>query len=122
MGKFGVPKNEMGFMACYLFMWGLFTFFMWIGTWKANRALQTVFLSLTILFWMLAARDAFGLSGTFAVVTGYEGIFCGIRPFTLPWLRSSTRTLKEWSLLPLEPKIVLEYPAIMRELPVKAEL
>ena len=54
-GKFGMPANTMGFMACYLFMWGLFTFFMWIGTWKANRGLQVVFLSLTILFWMLAA-------------------------------------------------------------------
>jgi hypothetical protein len=65
-------------MACYLFMWGLFTFFMWIGTWKANRGLQVVFLSLTILFWMLAARDALGWTGTWAVATGYEGIFCGL--------------------------------------------
>ena len=23
-GKFGMPANEKGFMACYLFMWGLF--------------------------------------------------------------------------------------------------
>lgn len=76
--KFGIPKNDMGFMACYLFMWGLFTFFMWIGTWKANRGLQVVFLSLTVLFWMLAARDAFGWTGTWAAVTGYEGIFCGL--------------------------------------------
>ena len=66
-----------GFMGWYLFLWGLFTFFMWIATWKANRALQVVFLSLTILFWMLAARDAFGWFGTWAAITGYEGIFCG---------------------------------------------
>ncbi len=39
-GKFGLPANPVGFMACYLFMWGLFTFFMWIATWKANRGLQ----------------------------------------------------------------------------------
>jgi len=77
-GQSGIPKNEEAFMACYLFMWGLFTFFMWIGTWKANRALQIVFLSLTILFWMLAARDALAWKGTWAVVTGYEGIFCGL--------------------------------------------
>ena len=63
-------------MAAYLFMWGLFTFVMFIGTLKLNRALQVVFLSLTILFWMLAARD---LSGNTALGTaaGYEGIFCG---------------------------------------------
>ena len=77
-GNFDIPKNQEGFMACYLFMWGLFTFFMWIGTWKANRGLQVVFLSLTILFWMLAARDALGWTGTWAVATGYEGIFCGL--------------------------------------------
>jgi hypothetical protein len=76
-GKFGIPGNEMGFLAWYLFLWGLFTFFMWIGTWKANRGLQVVFLSLTILFWMLAARDAFGWTGAWAALTGYEGIFCG---------------------------------------------
>lgn len=77
-GKLGIPAHDGAFMACYLFMWGLFTFFMWIGTWKANRALQVVFLSLVVLFWMLAARDAFGWTGTFAAVTGYEGIFCGL--------------------------------------------
>ncbi|MBW2561974.1 MAG: acetate uptake transporter, partial [Deltaproteobacteria bacterium] len=68
---------ELGFLAWYLFLWGLFTFFMWIGTWKSNRGLQIVFLTLTILFWMLAARDAFGWTGTWAMLTGYEGIFCG---------------------------------------------
>ena len=76
-GKFGIPSNEIGFLAWYLFLWGLFTFFMWIGTWKANRGLQVVFLSLTVLFWMLAARDAFGWTGTWAALTGYEVIFCG---------------------------------------------
>lgn len=74
---FGIPENSEIFMAWYLFMWGLFTFFMWIGTWKANRGLQVVFLTLTVLFWMLAARDGFGWKGSWAVLTGYEGIFCG---------------------------------------------
>jgi hypothetical protein len=76
-GKFGMPANSMGFMAWYLFLWGVFTCFMWFGTWKLNRGLQVVFLTLTILFWMLAARDAFGWTGTWAALTGYEGIFCG---------------------------------------------
>ncbi|MDO9515072.1 MAG: acetate uptake transporter [Syntrophales bacterium] len=75
--KFGMPANEIGFVAWYLFLWGVFTFFMWIGTWKSNRGLQVVFLTLTILFFMLAARDAFGWTGTWAMLTGYEGIFCG---------------------------------------------
>src|SRR5512144_1917919 len=37
-------------MGAYLFMWGLFTLVMFIGTLKLNRALQFVFASLTILF------------------------------------------------------------------------
>ncbi|MGC9325288.1 MAG: acetate uptake transporter [Desulfomonilia bacterium] len=76
-GKFGLEANSLLFLSWYLFMWGLFTFFMWIGTWKANRALQVVFFTLTILFWMLAARDAFEWTGTWATITGYEGVFCG---------------------------------------------
>jgi uncharacterized protein len=75
--QFGIAENTEVFMSSYLFLWGLFTFFMWIGTWKATRGLQVVFLSLTILFWMLAARDGLGWKGSWAIITGYEGIFCG---------------------------------------------
>ena len=65
-------------MGSYLFMWGLFTFFMWIATWKANRGLQVVFCTLTILFWMPALKDIFGWAGAWTTLTGYEGIFCGL--------------------------------------------
>jgi succinate-acetate transporter protein len=63
-------------MGAYLFLWGFFTFVMFIGTLILNRALQVVFLSLAILFWLLAARD---FSGNAAIgkIAGYEGIFCG---------------------------------------------
>lgn len=63
-------------MAAYLFMWGLFTFAMFIGTLKLNRALQVVFATLTILFWLLAARDYTG-SAAIGTIAGYEGILCG---------------------------------------------
>ena len=79
-----IPKFEWGAglapakttMAAYLFMWGLFTFFMFIGTLKANRALQVVFLTLTILFFLLAAGDFTG-NEAITRLAGYEGIFCG---------------------------------------------
>lgn len=63
-------------MAAYLGMWGLFTGVLFIGTFKLNRALQVVFGSLTILFFLLAIGDITGnhMITTFA---GYEGIFCG---------------------------------------------
>jgi uncharacterized protein len=63
-------------MASYLAMWGLFTGIMFIGTLKANRALQFVFASLTILFFLLAIGDFTG-NGTITLIAGYEGIICG---------------------------------------------
>ncbi len=65
-----------GGMAAYFFMWGLFTFCMYISTLKKNRALQTVFFTLFILFFMLMISE---LSGSEALLhlTGYEGILCG---------------------------------------------
>jgi len=65
------------FAGWYLFMWGLFTFCMWIATWKTNRALQFVFLSLTILFWLLAIRDWTG-NTVIGTIAGIEGIICGL--------------------------------------------
>lgn len=59
----------------YLFMWGLFTFWMFLSTLKINRALQIVFLTLTILFWLLAIGHlGFPIVN---VIAGYEGILCG---------------------------------------------
>jgi len=64
-------------MAAYFFMWGLFTFVMFFGTLKANRAIQFVFMSLAILFFMLTASEITG-NATLLKVTGYEGIICGL--------------------------------------------
>lgn len=63
-------------MAAFLFMWGLFTFFMFIGTLRISRALQVVFGSLALLFFLLALGDYTG-SETIGKVAGYEGILCG---------------------------------------------
>ena len=64
-------------MASYLFLWGIFTAFMFIGTLKLNRALQFVFGSLALLFFLLAVGDITG-SATLKKIAGYEGIVCGI--------------------------------------------
>jgi succinate-acetate transporter protein len=63
-------------MACYLFMWGLFTLGLFIGTLRISRALQVVFASLTALFWLLALGNFTGSADTL-VFAGYVGIFCG---------------------------------------------
>ena len=69
-------------MAAYFFVWGIFTFVMFFGTLKTNRALQFVFISLAILFFLLTIRDLTGnmtLFGdiTIGMVAGFEGIICG---------------------------------------------
>jgi len=64
------------FLAWYLFLWGLFTFFMWLATFGTNRSLQFIFLSLTILFWLLAIKDWTG-SEIIGKIAGWEGIICG---------------------------------------------
>ncbi len=64
-------------MAAYLFMWGLFTLVMFIGTLRLHVAGQIVFGSLTILFFLLAYSDYANASSGFKHFTGWEGIFCG---------------------------------------------
>ncbi len=72
---YAVKPNAMA-MTAYLAMWGFFTFVLFIGTFKLNRALQVVFGSLTVLFFLLAIGDITG-NHTIKTIAGYEGIFCG---------------------------------------------
>ena len=67
-------EKSMGF---YLLLWGIFTTFMFIGTLKHNRASQVVFLSLSVLFYLLAIGDFTGVH-SIKIIAGYEGIFCGL--------------------------------------------
>lgn len=89
------------FAGWYLFMWGLFTFCMWIATWKTNRALQFVFISLTILFWLLAIRDWTG-NTVIGMIAGFEGIICG---FSAIYLAMAQVINESWgrTILPICP-------------------
>jgi succinate-acetate transporter protein len=78
MPKLGwIPAASDKAMVFYLLVWGLFTFGLFFGTLKLNRALQFVFASLTILFILLAAGDATGDTTT-KHLAGYEGIIFGL--------------------------------------------
>lgn len=63
-------------MGCYLLVWGIFTLFMFFGTLKGPKALQFVFGSLVILFFMLAIKDFTG-NAALGKLAGFEGIICG---------------------------------------------
>jgi succinate-acetate transporter protein len=75
MGWGATPENAA--MVAYFFMWGLFTAVMFIGTLKLNRALQFIFASLTLLFFLLVLSEATG-STAILRIAGYEGIICGL--------------------------------------------
>jgi len=72
-------------LAAYFLMWGLFTFAMFFGTLRANRTLQFVFMSLAVLFFLLAVKSALLAYtpltstdlGLFTRIIGAEGIACG---------------------------------------------
>ncbi|MFZ2656731.1 MAG: acetate uptake transporter [Victivallales bacterium] len=70
-------ETAMGF---YLLVWGLFTFGMFIGTLRLNRALQVVFGTLVVLFGLLALGD-FTHNSAIKTIAGYEGIICGLSAF-----------------------------------------
>jgi succinate-acetate transporter protein len=87
----GAPSHES--LAAYFFMWGLFTLIMFFGTLKTNRALQVVFMTLAILFFLLALREGLVASqyltvhdvnwNLFTQITGIEGIVVGFSAFYL---------------------------------------
>jgi succinate-acetate transporter protein len=69
------PGKDLALPA-YLIMWGIFTLVLFFGTLKLNRALQVVFGTLVILFFLLAIGDASG-NAAITHVAGWEGLVCG---------------------------------------------
>jgi len=77
MGKWGwISPTPGSALVAYLIIWGIFTLLLFIGTLRLNRALQFVFGSLTILFFLLAIGDA-TKNESISRLAGMEGIICG---------------------------------------------
>jgi len=79
-----LPKENTGVMAAsgpsmvsFLIVWGVFTGALFFGTLRLNRALQFVFGTLTILFFLLAIGHQLE-SAAITKFAGYEGIVCGL--------------------------------------------
>jgi len=76
--KLGVASaTEATGMGAYLAMWGIFSVPLFVATLRMNRALQFVFATVTILFFLLAAGDLLG-NPAITMLAGYEGIICGL--------------------------------------------
>ena len=77
MGNFPAPDNvAMGF---YLFIWGIFSLCMFVGTLlkRAPIALSFIFFTVVILFMLLAATK-WSESEKLEKAAGIEGIICGL--------------------------------------------
>lgn len=75
--SFGLAAADPISMGCYLGLWGVFTFTLFIGTLKGKTIGKLVFGSLTVLFALLALANFTGSHATHTVA-GYEGILCGL--------------------------------------------
>ncbi|MCL1834261.1 MAG: acetate uptake transporter [Leptospirales bacterium] len=78
VNPWGVVKANHFSMAMYFIAWGVFTFFLFLGTRNGNKGTQVVFGTLTILFALLAIRDLTGSEDVIGKIAGWEGIFCGL--------------------------------------------
>ena len=101
-GAIGAPDDNA--WAGYLVFWGLFTAVMFVGTLRLNHALQVVFGTLTLLFFLLAYEhlNSAGVSTGFKHFTGYEGIVCGLSAM-YAGLAQVLNELARRTVLPLGP-------------------
>ncbi len=74
-------------VATALLMWGIFTLYMWIATFRSNKGVWSVFLLLWITFFLLAAGD-FGwvagkaIGGWVGIVTGADALYVSFAEVT----------------------------------------
>jgi len=74
----GAVNEALGF---YLVMWGIFTFYMWIASFRTNAAVWLVFLTLWMAFGVLAAGTLGGQVGNYHMIYeagGYITTVCGV--------------------------------------------
>ncbi len=64
-------------MATALMLWGIFTFVLWLVTFRLNKVLWSVFLLLMLTFFALAAKD-FGFGAYWGKLGGYLGLITGL--------------------------------------------
>lgn len=71
----GLIQMDNAGLGWLMLIWGAFTAFMSIGTFKISKTHVVIFLSLVVLFILLGLHFLVGLS---PLVAGVEGIFCGL--------------------------------------------
>ena len=100
------PAPDKMSMVCFLSVWGLMSFVMFIGTFRLNRALQVTFGLLVVLFVLLVLGDIPPGRPEITRIAGYEGILTGL----VAMYTGLAQVLNEvygkvvWPLGPYQPK------------------
>jgi succinate-acetate transporter protein len=76
-----------------LLMWGVFTLYMWIPTFRLNFCLWTVFLFLWITFFLLAGGDL-GMGIAWRHAGGYVGLLTGVDALYLSFAEVTNATAR----------------------------
>ncbi|MGH8980794.1 MAG: acetate uptake transporter [Acidimicrobiales bacterium] len=98
----GAANEALGF---FLVVWGIFTFYMWIASFRTNVAVWLVFLTLWIAYGLLASGTLGGQTGSYHMVYeigGYVTLICGL----LAWYVSAAEVINgTWgrNFVPLGP-------------------
>ena len=82
-----------------LLVWGVFTLYMWIPTFRASFAVWTVFLLLWITFFLLAGGDL-GMGLGWHVAGGWFGLLTGIDALYVSFAEVTNATFKA-TVIPL---------------------
>lgn len=82
MNKIISPDAAQGWLLATLGAWTLFTFVLWIASFKHNKALVVVFTTLLILFGLLDVHVWKG-SELIGHIAGWEGMFCALTAWYL---------------------------------------
>jgi len=77
-----------------LFMWGVFTLYMWVATFRLNFCLWTIFLLLWLTFFALAGGDL-GLGAAWHTAGGYLGLLTGIDALYLSFAEVTNATVRK---------------------------
>ncbi len=82
-----------------LLMWGVFTLYMWVATFRSNLAIWTVFLLLWITFFLLAGSDLGG-GASWRAVGGWFGLVTGLAALYVSFAEVTNATFQK-TVLPL---------------------
>ncbi len=86
-----IPEGQLPLVVgWFLIAWGIFTAYMWVGSFRVNTAVMLVFLLLAATFFILGIGDLLG-SGLVRNIGGYAGIATAL----VAWYTSAADVINE---------------------------